>query len=279
MTKTVDFPFDGLNERNGWSYTLTHIRMSLKSEEELIGMQQISHAVGSTLRLMQQYAKPGMSTRELDQYGRGLLEEYGARSAPKLTYGFPGWTCISVNDEVCHGIPSARRILQEGDLVNIDVSAELNGYWSDNGGSFILGKDVHQQGGLVETSKRILAKAISHIRGGVQIAEIGRLIETEAKRSGYRVIKNLAGHGIGRSLHEEPHDILCYYDRSNKTRFKKNSVVAIETFLSTKASYAHEKGDGWTLIAKDSFAVQHEHTIVVTDNEPIILTAANQLWN
>jgi methionyl aminopeptidase len=253
--------------------------MSLKSEEELIGMQQISHAVGSTLRLMQQYAKPGMSTRELDQYGRGLLEEYVARSAPKLTYGFPGWTCISVNDEVCHGIPSARRILQEGDLVNIDVSAELNGYWSDNGGSFILGKDIHQQGALVETSKRILAKAISHIRGGVQIAEIGRLIETEAKRSGYRVIKNLDGHGIGRSLHEEPHDILCYYDRSNKTRFKKNSVVAIETFLSTKASYAHEKGDGWTLIAKDSFAVQHEHTIVVTDNEPIILTAANQLWN
>ncbi|QKZ12998.1 type I methionyl aminopeptidase [Spirosoma sp. KUDC1026] len=253
--------------------------MSLKSEEELIGMQRISQVVGSTLKLMQQYAKPGMSTFELDQYGRHLLEQQGARSAPKLAYDFPGWTCISVNDEACHGIPSTRRILLEGDLVNIDVSAELGGYWSDNGGSFILGKDIHQQGALVEASKRILAKAISHIRGGVQIAEIGRLIETEARRSGYRVIKNLAGHGIGRSLHEEPHEILCYYDRSNKTRFRKNSVVAIETFLSTKATYAHEKGDGWTLIAKDSFAVQHEHTIVVTDKEPIILTAANQLWN
>ncbi|QJD80214.1 type I methionyl aminopeptidase [Spirosoma rhododendri] len=252
--------------------------MSLKSEEDLLGMQAISQIVGLTLKGMQEYARPGMSTFALDQYGRQLLQQYGARSAPKLTYGFPGWTCISVNDEVCHGIPSARRFLQEGDLVNIDVSAELNGYWSDNGGSFVLGQDIHQRGELVEASKRILAKAISHIRGGVQIAEIGRLIETEAKKSGYRVIKNLSGHGVGRSLHEEPHEILCYYDRANKTRFRKHSVVAIETFLSTKASYAQEKGDGWTLVAKDSLAVQHEHTIVVTDKQPIILTAANQLW-
>jgi methionyl aminopeptidase len=252
--------------------------MSLKSEEELIGMQQISQVVGETLKLMQQYARPGMSTFELDQYGRQLLEQRGAKSAPKLTYGFPGWTCISLNDEVCHGIPSAKRFLQEGDLVNIDVSAELNGYWSDNGGSFIVGQDLHQHSALVEASKRILAKAISQIRGGIRIAEIGRLIETEARKSGYKVIKNLAGHGVGRSLHEEPHEILCYYDRSNKTRFRKNSVVAIETFLSTRATYAHEKGDGWTLVAKDSYAVQHEHTIVVTDGKPIILTAANQLW-
>jgi methionyl aminopeptidase len=253
--------------------------MSLKSEEDLLGMQHISQVVGSTLKLMQQYARPGMSTLDLDQYGRQLLEQHGARSAPKLTYGFPGWTCISLNEEVCHGIPSAKRFLQEGDLVNIDVSAELNGYWSDNGGSFVLGQDIHQHSALVEASKRILAKAISQIRGGVQIAEIGRFIETEAKRNGYRVIKNLAGHGVGRSLHEEPHEILCYYDRTNKDRFRKNSVVAIETFLSTKATYAHEKGDGWTLIARDSFAVQHEQTIVVTDKHPIILTAANQLWN
>jgi len=252
--------------------------MSLKSEEELIGMQQISQVVGETLKLMQQYARPGMSTFELDQYGRQLLEQRGAKSAPKLTYGFPGWTCISLNDEVCHGIPSAKRFLQEGDLVNIDVSAELNGYWSDNGGSFVVGQDIHNHSALVEASKRILVKAISQISGGIRIAEIGRLIETEARKSGYRVIKNLAGHGVGRSLHEEPHEILCYYDRSNKARFRKNSVVAIETFLSTRATYAHDKGDGWTLVAKDSYAVQHEHTIVVTDGKPIILTAANQIW-
>ncbi|GAB3893601.1 type I methionyl aminopeptidase [Spirosoma agri] len=253
--------------------------MSLASQEDLMGMQAISEVVGSTLNLMQQYAKPGMSTKELDEYGRQLLDLRGAKSAPKLTYGFPGWTCISLNDEVCHGIPSSKRILQDGDLVNIDVSAELNGYWSDNGGSFVVGQDLFQHTDLVNASKRILAKAISQIKGGVRIAEIGRLIETEAKRSGYRVIKNLAGHGVGRSLHEEPHEILCYYDRTNTTRFRKNSVVAIETFLSTKATYAHEKGDGWTLVAKNSFAVQHEQTIVVTDGQPIILTEANHMWN
>lgn len=253
--------------------------MSLKSNEELIGMQQVSQVVGLTLKRMQAYARPGMSTYELDQYGRTLLELDGARSAPKLTYNFPGWTCISLNEEVCHGIPSTKRFLKEGDLINIDVSAELNGYWSDNGGSFVLGQDIHRHGTLVEASKRILARAISHIRVGVQIAKIGSFIETEARRSGYRVIRNLAGHGVGRSLHEEPHEIACYYDQSNKAHFRKNSVVAIETFISTKASYAENKGDGWTLIARKGFSAQHEHTIVVTDREPIILTAANQLWD
>ncbi|RZL17018.1 MAG: type I methionyl aminopeptidase [Pedobacter sp.] len=253
--------------------------MSLKSEEDLIGMQQISQIVGLTLKRMQEYARPGMSTFELDQYGRQLLELAGARSAPKLTYGFPGWTCISLNEEVCHGIPSTKRILQEGDLVNIDVSAERNGYWSDNGGSFVLGQDIHEHSDLVETSKRILAKAISHIRGGVQLAEIGRLIETEARRSGYRVIKNLSGHGIGRSLHEEPHDILNCYDRYNKTRFRKNSVVAIETFISTRSTYAVKGNDDWTLVGdKGGYVAQHEHTIVVTDGLPMILTNGNAIW-
>jgi methionyl aminopeptidase len=253
--------------------------MSLSSNEELLGMQKASAAVATTLKLMRAHARPGMSTLELDLYGGQILEQWGARSAPKLTYGFPGWTCISVNNEVCHGIPSDKKILKEGDLINIDVSAELDDYWSDNGGSFVLGNDIHQHTALVEASKQILAKAISRIKGGVKLADIGRFIELEAKRSGYKVIRNLAGHGIGRSLHEAPHEILCYYDRTNTTRFKKNSVVAIETFISTKANYAHEKGDGWTLVAKEGVAVQHEHTIVVTDGKPIILTAANEIWD
>lgn len=243
-------------------------------------MQRISEVVGVTLRKMRDYARPGMTTLELDKYGGSLLAQYGANSAPKLTYGFPGYTCISVNHEVAHGIPSEKTMLQEGDLINIDVSAELDGFWSDNGGSFILGQDIHQRTPLVNTSRAILYKAIQHIKGGVKIADIGKLIETEARKSGYRIIKNLAGHGIGRSLHEEPHDILCYYDRDNKTRFQKNSVVAVETFISTKAYYAHDKGDGWTLVTRDkSLVAQHEHTILITDASPVILTAANQIWN
>ncbi len=253
--------------------------MSITSTADLEGMKAISNAVGITLRKMREYAQPGMSTRELDEYGGQLLSEMGAKSAPKLTYGFPGWTCISVNHEIAHGMPSAKTILQEGDLVNVDVSAELNGYWADNGGSFVLGNDTRGHQKLVDASRNILHKAIHNIRGGVKIAEIGRLIETEAKRSGFRVIKNLVGHGVGRSLHEEPLEIPCFYDRFNFGKFRKDMVVAVETFISTRSNHAHDKGDGWTLVAKDgSFVAQHEHTILITDGVPVILTEANGIW-
>src|ERR1700761_4854947 len=254
--------------------------MSITTYDEKIGMQQASDAVAITLKKMRDFAKPGISTKELDDYGGGLLTRMGARSAPMLTYDFPGYTCISINGEVAHGIPSANKILKEGDLVNIDVSAELNGYWADNGGSFILGEDINGHGKLVETSKEILKKAISNIKGGVRISDIGKLIETEAKKAGYTVIKNLTGHGTGRSLHEEPHEIANYCDRFNITRFKKNSVVAIETFISTRSTIADTQEDGWTLSGnKGGFVAQHEHTIMVTGGEPLIFTAQNGIWD
>lgn len=241
-------------------------------------MQRISGIVGATLRMMRQYAAPGMSTRELDEYGAAILHRYGARSAPNLSYGFPAATCISVNHEVAHGIPSRNLLLQEGDLVNVDVSAELDGYFSDNGQSFVLGKDIHNHNKLVESSRRILLMAINRIRDGVRIADIGRYIETEARKDGFKVIRNIVGHGIGRSLHEEPFEIPCFYDRFNTGRFKKNAVVAIETFISTRASQVADKGDGWTLITRDgSYVAQHEHTIIVTDTKPVILTKSNQI--
>jgi methionyl aminopeptidase len=250
--------------------------MSITTQSELLGMQAVSETVGLTLKKMREYARPGMSTLELDEYGGHLLAGLGARSAPRVTYGFPGWTCISLNHEIAHGVPSADVLLREGDLVNIDVSAELDGYFGDNGGSFVLGRDCRNLQPLVEASQRSLLKAIVQVRGGVKIADIGRIIESEARRSGFRVIRNLVGHGIGRSLHEAPHEIPCYYDRHNAARFRKNSVVAIETFVSTKALYATEKGDGWTYVAADgSFVAQHEHTILITDARPLILTAAN----
>jgi methionyl aminopeptidase len=252
--------------------------MSIENNNDLAGMQRISEIVGTTLRKMRHYARPGMSTKELDEYGASILVEYGARSAPQITYGFPGATCISVNHEACHGIPSGNVILKEGDLVNVDVSAELNGYFSDNGGSFVLGQDIHNHNKLVNASRSILLSAINRIKGGVRIADIGRFIETEARKNGFKTIRNIVGHGIGRSLHEEPFEIPCYYDRFNTGRFKKNSVVAIETFISTKASQVIEKGDGWTLVTRDgSYVAQHEHTIIVTDTKPVILTKANQL--
>ncbi|SFC34950.1 methionyl aminopeptidase [Parapedobacter composti] len=253
--------------------------MSISSESDWIGIRKASEAVATTLKSMQEYAKPGITTKQLDDFGKQLLEKQGAKPAPALTYGFPGCTCISLNGEIAHGIPAVNRVIQEGDLVNVDVSAELDGYWADNGCSFVVGQDLYRHQPLVNASKSILKKAIGQIRGGVRIADIGRLIEGLARKSGYTVIKNLAGHGVGRSLHEEPHEVANYYDRFNRARFKKHTVVAIETFISTHSTLAYTQKDGWTLVGnRGGFVAQHEHTIVVTDGEPIILTARNGIW-
>lgn len=253
--------------------------MSITKESELLGMQKASEAVACTLKEMIDYAQPGMSTKELDEFGAQVLSRFGAKSAPYLTYKFPGWTCISVDKEFCHGIPKKERVLKEGDLINIDVSAELNGFWADNGCSFVVGQDIHQHQKLVNASREILRKAISNIKGGVKIADIGHLMETEAKKRGYKVIKNLGGHGIGRGLHEDPDELMNYRNRFDQRRFKKNSVVAIETFIATESTYAVETNDGWTMVGnKGGYMAQHEHTIVVTDGAPMVLTEMNGIF-
>lgn len=247
--------------------------MSISNEEEFEGMQKVSHAVAYTLKEMQKFARPGISTKELDNYGASILKDLGANSAPYATYKFPGWTCISVGKEFCHGIPSPTRILQEGDLINIDVSAELNKFWADNGASFVLGEDKFGHQKLVNASQEILHKAISNIKGGVKISAIGHLIETEAKKRGFKVIRNLTGHGVGRSLHEAPSEIPNFKDSYNHSRFRKNSVIAVETFIATHSNYAITLKDGWTMVGnRGGYMAQHEHTLVVTDDKPIILT-------
>lgn len=250
--------------------------MSISTEEELNGMQKVSEVVALVLREMKNYAKIGMTTKELDNYGGELLTSLGAKSAPNHAYKFPGFTCISLNHEIAHGIPSDKNILKEGDLINIDVSAELNGFWSDNGTSFIIGHDVYGHKKLVDSSREILIDSINAIRPGMKISDFGKKIESQAKSNGLKVIKNLAGHGVGRSLHEHPDSILNCENKSNNCRFKLNSVVAIEMFISTKSSYAVELNDGWTLVGNNGgYVAQHEHTILITKTKPIILTIAN----
>lgn len=143
-----------------------------------------------------------------------------------------------------------------------------------------MGDDICQYQNLVNTSKEILHKAIYSIKGGVRISDIGFLIETEAKKRGYKVIKNLTGHGIGRKLHEEPNEIPNFRDSHNNARFRKNSVVAVETFISTASTYAETLNDGWTMVGnKGGFMAQHEHTIIITDGKPIVLTEMNEIWS
>lgn len=254
--------------------------MFIADESELIGLKSIGNIVAFVLKEMQHFSKPGISTKELDDFGTNILKRCGANSAPHLTYQFPGSTCISINNEFCHGIPSVNKILKVGDLINIDVSAEKNGFYSDNGASFVLGEDINGHQKLINASKEILRKAIYSIKNEIRISDIGYLIESEANLRGFKVVKNLTGHGIGRKLHEEPSAIANYQDNTNITRFKNNTVVAIETFISTNSNYAITLNDGWTMIGdKGGYMAQHEHTIIVTNDKPIILTEKNEIWN
>lgn len=247
--------------------------MSIDSEKDFKKLEKIGKIVSAAREEMLKYARPGISTKELDVIGQKVLSSYGARSAPMYEYNFPGFTCISINEEAAHGIPGAR-ILKHGDVVNVDVSAELDGYFADTGATIVLDSTDTRKNMLCECSKNALLKAIAKARAGTKINQIGKAIYKEAKGNGFTVIKNLAGHGIGRRLHEEPSHILNYFDRWDNQILSSGLVLAIETFVSTGAEYVIQDKDGWTLKTPDkSFVAQFEHTIIVMDNQPIILTA------
>ncbi|EGL83390.1 methionine aminopeptidase, type I [Caldalkalibacillus thermarum TA2.A1] len=247
--------------------------MTIETERELQALLKVGRVVASALQEMLSHVRPGISTAELDAIGDQVLKQHGARSAPREQYNFPGATCISVNEEVAHGIPGTR-VLQPGDKVNIDVSAQLDGYFADTGATVIVPPVSKQARRLCATAQRALKKALQNATAGQSLSEIGRVVEEEAGRSGFTVVKNLCGHGIGRKLHEEPNHIFSFYNPFEQTRLEKGMVLAIEPFISTGDELVEEAGDGWTLVApQGSLVAQFEHTIVVTEEEPIILTA------
>lgn len=247
--------------------------MTIGSQKDIDGLKEIGKIVALTINEMKSHARVGITTKELDDIGGQFLKRHGAVPAPKSTYNFPGNTCISVNHEVAHGIPG-NRIIQPGDLVNIDVSAELGGYYADAGHSFPIYPYKPSLMRLCQYTHNTMMKVISSLKHGVKLNEVGRIIESEAKKGGYNVIKNLCSHGIGKSLHEAPTEILPVYNKHDKRVLKEGVVITIEPFLSTGAGYVVDPTDGWTLCVPDnSFVAQHEHTIIITKNQPIIVTA------
>jgi methionyl aminopeptidase len=246
--------------------------MSINSEKDLEALRKIGRIVARCLQYMQSRLEPGMTTAELDAIGGHFLASHGARSAPKLSYNFPGHTCISVNEEAAHGIPGAK-VLRAGDLVNIDVSAELDGYFADTGGSAIIPPESKLHLQICAVAKQALESALLVARAGSRINRIGYAIETEATRNGLTVIENIGSHGVGRALHEEPGFIPGYFDKKDKRILKENQVITIEPFISSGAHEVFENGDGWTLITNPGiFTAQYEHTIVITKGKPLIMT-------
>lgn len=246
--------------------------MTVETQQDVEQLQRIGNIVATVLHRMLDAVEPGMTTKELDNLGKQWLEREGAQSAPQLVYRFPAATCISINEEAAHGIPGERRI-QAGDVVNIDVSAELNGYFADTGGTRVVPPTTAVKSRLCHATQQALQAAINEVRAGVKINQIGKAIEKVAKHHRFKIIENLAGHGVGRGLHEEPKNIVGYYEPRDTRVLEEGMVIAIEPFLSTKSTQIVEAEDGWTLLCEPgNLSAQYEHSLIVTRNKPIILT-------
>ena len=246
--------------------------MIVKNNDEIVALKKIGRIVAEIREAMKDATIPGMTTKELDEIGGKLFAEHGAVSAPIDQYDFPGYTCISVNHEVAHGIPGSL-VIKDGDLVNIDVSGSYEGYFADTGISFVVGTGDEKKQQLCDVAKMAFDRAMTKVKAGSKLNQIGKAVERVANDNGLKVIRNLTGHGIGTSLHEEPQHILNYYDAWDKTLMVDGMVLAVEPFISEKAENIVELGDGWTFVTPDkSMVAQIEHTIIVTKDEPIILT-------
>lgn len=246
--------------------------MTIRREEDLRGLLEAGRVVRRCLLEMADRARPGITTADLNRVAASVLRRHEARSAPMLVYGFPAEVCISVNDEIVHGIPS-KRVLQDGDLVKLDVAAEKNGYVADAALTIGIGSVSSARQALIDCAESAFNSAMSVARTGKRINEIGRRIEEEVSRRGFSVVSELAGHGVGRTIHEEP--VVLNYDEPRAAgRLRDGLVIAVEPILSMGSGQAEEVGDGWTIRTRDgSPAAHYEQTIVITKEEPVLVTA------
>lgn len=245
--------------------------MIAKTEEDFNGLKEIGKICGSIRDELVHCAKPGKTTKELDEIAGEMFKKAGAQSAPKGEYDFPGYTCISINEEVAHGIPGDQTI-QEGDLINIDVSGSKNGYFADTGISVVVGKGESILQKICDVAKEAFDAGLKKAKPGSKKSALGKAAHNVAKRHGLTVIKNLTGHGIGRSIHEEPEHIFNYYSHEDDEILKDGMVIAFEPFISTFEEEVFQSEDGWTLLTDESFVAQYEHTIILTKEGPIITT-------
>lgn len=246
--------------------------VTISGDDELRGLLRIGQICGLALEHVGARIEPGIPTAELDRIAGEFLAREGAHSAPMLAYDFPGHICVSINEQAAHGVPGARRV-RAGDLVNVDISAELEGFWADTGATFAVAPVPAKRERLCRYARRALDAALAAVRADAPIHGVGRAVQDIAARGGYSPIRELCGHGIGRSIHEPP-QVPNFFEASNCDVFREGMVVAIEPFLTPGRGQLCTQRDGWTLSTTDGApSAQYEHTVVVTDREPILATA------
>jgi len=247
--------------------------MSIRSQAEFEKLRAIGRIVRQALDKTAAAVRPGITTQELNDIGAGVLARNGAESAPPKVYGFPGALCISVNDEAIHGIPG-ERIIQAGDLVKLDLVAEKDGFYADAAITVRAAEVSVTADALACCAEDAFRKALRSARAGNRVYEIGRVVERETQRCGFRVIRELCGHGVGRTIHEPP-SVPNYREPRVRSRLTEGLVITIEPIIAAGSGQGALQRDGWTIRTADgSLSAHYEHTIVVTKHEPILLTAA-----
>ena len=247
--------------------------MSIRSQAELEKLRAIGRVVRLALERTRAAVRPGATTRELDEIGARVLAEHGAASAPPKVYGFPGALCISVNDEAIHGIPGDR-VIREGDLVKLDLVAEKDGFFADAAVTVTVGAVSPVAQRLARCAETAFHLAANAAVAGNRVYDIGRAVEQETRRCGFQVMRDLCGHGVGRTIHEAP-SVPNFHDPRHRARLTEGLVITIEPIVAAGSGRGELQKDGWTIRTADrSLSAHYEHTVVVTRGLPILLTAA-----
>lgn len=246
--------------------------MTVRTDAELESLREVGRIAAEALAAMRKAVRVGVTTAELDQVGRAAMERHGARSAPELVYDFPGATCISVNDEVVHGVPGPR-VLAPGDVVKLDVTVEKGGFMADTACTVVVEPRSPEARRLAGCAKKAFEEALSVARAGEKVSRVGRIVQSIVAAQGFSVIPQLAGHGIGRTIHEGP-EVPNAYDPWLMDRFHEGMIVTIEPIITSGKGKIVTGSDGWTVRTQDRrLAAHYEHTMMITRGRPILLTA------
>ena len=244
-----------------------------RSAAELEKMRAAGRLVGEVLTEMTARVAPGVTTAALDEIAEEMIRDAGAIPAFKGYHGYPATICASINEEVIHGIPSGRRILNEGDVVSIEVGASLDGYYGDSAVTLPVGAVSEQAATLLRVTEESLYRAIERVRVGGRISDIGHAVQHHVEAYGFSVVREFVGHGIGQRMHEEP-QVPNYGEPGRGPRLTEGMVLAIEPMVNAGKPAVKVLADGWTAVTRDgSLSAHFEHTVAVTADGPWILTA------
>ncbi len=250
--------------------------ISLKTNRELRYMRDAGRISQEALLAAGDAVRPGISTLELDEIARKTIEKAGATPSFLGYGGFPASACVSVNHVVIHGIPSAKQILKEGDIVSIDVGAFYGGFHGDNAWTFPVGRISEEAQKLLDTTRESLFIGIEQARAGGRVGDIGAAVQRYVEARGYSVVRDFVGHGVGAQMHEDP-SVPNYGTPGRGVRLTAGMVIAIEPMVNMGTSAVRQLGDGWTVVTEDRKLSAHfEHTVAITPDGPVILTALGQ---